>query len=85
MARKSLLAFFCDQWRKIPAVVKTDLSGKTVMVVGANIGLGFEAAKHFATMNPQRLIIACRSKSKGEAAVARCVSYILFRFLKVSW
>ncbi|KAJ2914335.1 hypothetical protein MD484_g6085, partial [Candolleomyces efflorescens] len=46
----------------------TDLSGQTVIVVGANTGLGFEAAKHFARMNPGRLILACRSKEKGAAA-----------------
>ena len=28
-----------------------DLTGKTVVIVGANIGLGFEIAKHFALMD----------------------------------
>jgi len=46
-----------------------DLTGKTVVVVGANVGLGFEAAKHFASMNPKRLVLACRSQEKGQAAV----------------
>ena len=46
-----------------------DLTGKVVLVTGANIGLGFEAAKHFASMNPERLIIACRSEEKGNQAV----------------
>lgn len=73
MARKTMWGFIRDQWTKVPAVAKTDLSGKTVVVVGANVGLGFEAAKHFAAMNPQRLILVCRSKEKGEAAVAGCV------------
>jgi retinol dehydrogenase-12 len=31
-------------------------------------GLGFEVAKHFSKLNPSRLIIACRSLSKGEEA-----------------
>jgi retinol dehydrogenase-12 len=39
------------------------------MVVGANSGLGFEASKHFARMKPAHLILACRNKRKGEAAV----------------
>ncbi|KAF9230053.1 hypothetical protein BU15DRAFT_26218, partial [Melanogaster broomeanus] len=61
--------FICDQWSTIPSVETTDLSGKTVVVVGANVGVGFEAAKHFARMNPSRLIIACRSETKGKAAL----------------
>ncbi|KAJ6457396.1 hypothetical protein C8R47DRAFT_1227432 [Mycena vitilis] len=50
-------------------VVKSDLTGKTVIVLGANTGLGFEATKHFARMNAGRLILACRSQSRGQAAV----------------
>ena len=50
-------------------VLRADLTGKTVIVIGANTGLGFETAKHLATMNPSRLILACRSKEKGEAAL----------------
>ncbi|KAF9241280.1 hypothetical protein BU15DRAFT_60905 [Melanogaster broomeanus] len=68
--KKSYLSWICDQWSTIPPVETTDLSGKTVVVVGANVGIGFEAAKHFARMNPSRLIIACRSETKGKAALA---------------
>jgi FlaA1/EpsC-like NDP-sugar epimerase len=53
----------------MPPVVTADLTGKTVVVTGANIGLGFEAAKHLARMNPKKLIIAVRSKEKGEETV----------------
>ncbi|KAG1730894.1 hypothetical protein EDB19DRAFT_1739666 [Suillus lakei] len=45
-------------------------TGKTVLVVGANVGIGLEASKHFARMQPARLIIACRSEAKGKAALA---------------
>ena len=38
---------------------KADLTGKTVVVIGANMGIGYEAAKHFAAMNPARLIMGC--------------------------
>ncbi|KAK7458152.1 hypothetical protein VKT23_010060 [Stygiomarasmius scandens] len=54
--------------RPMPPVVSADLSGKTVIVTGANTGIGLEAAKHFARMNPGKLIIACRSQEKGEDA-----------------
>jgi len=63
--------FICDQWTKVPPVVTADLAGKTVMVIGANTGLGFEATKHFARMNPARLILGCRNPTKGEAAIER--------------
>ncbi|KIJ64227.1 hypothetical protein HYDPIDRAFT_28664 [Hydnomerulius pinastri MD-312] len=68
--KKSFFDLVVDQWSTVPPVETADLSGKTVVVVGANVGIGFEAAKHFARMNPARLIIACRSESKGKAAQA---------------
>jgi len=42
-----------------------DLAGKTVMVIGANTGIGIEAAKHFA----ERVIITCRDDEKCSIAV----------------
>jgi NAD(P)-dependent dehydrogenase (short-subunit alcohol dehydrogenase family) len=47
-----------------------DCSGKTVIVTGANIGLGKAAAGHFVSLNADKVIIACRSVEKGEAARA---------------
>ncbi|KAJ7760695.1 hypothetical protein DFH07DRAFT_816417, partial [Mycena maculata] len=64
----SIWALLTGQFKKQPPVVNADLTGKTVLVLGANVGLGFEAAKHFARMNPGRLILACRSQSRGQAA-----------------
>ncbi|KAJ6590425.1 hypothetical protein DFH09DRAFT_1139361 [Mycena vulgaris] len=60
-----------DSFHKQPPVVTADLSGKTVVVLGANTGIGFEAAKHFASMKPGRLILACRNQNKGQAAVEK--------------
>lgn len=67
--KKSPLAFLKDQSTKLPPVATADLNGKTVVVTGANVGLGFEAAKHFARMNPSKLILGCRSEEKGKNAV----------------
>jgi len=39
-------------------------------VTGANVGLGYETAKHLASMNPAKLILACRSAEKGGKAAA---------------
>lgn len=60
--------FVSDQYTKIPPVLTSDLTEKTVIVTGANTGIGFEAAKHFARMKPARLILACRSESKANTA-----------------
>ncbi|RXW19382.1 hypothetical protein EST38_g6481 [Candolleomyces aberdarensis] len=70
--KKSMLSFFRDQlFDKVPPVATADLSGQTVVVIGANTGLGFEAAKHFARMNPAKLVLACRNEEKGNAAVSK--------------
>ena len=69
MGRLTFLGFIQDQWWKVAPVEHVDLAGKTVVVVGANVGLGFEAAKHFASMNPTRLVLGCRSQEKGQVAL----------------
>jgi cobalamin biosynthesis protein CbiG len=78
--RFSPWSFIVDQWSQQPPVIQVDLTGKTVVVVGANTGLGFEAARHFATMTPGRLILACRSQSKGQAALDSKLLAIFFCF-----
>ena len=46
-----------------------DLTGKVIIVTGANSGIGYEAAKEFARKGA-RTILACRSMEKAEAAFA---------------
>lgn len=46
----------------------TPIPGKTVIVTGANIGLGLEAARHYVRLNASKVILAVRSTEKGEAA-----------------
>ena len=53
-----------------------DLSGRIVIITGANTGLGFEAAKSLYAMNPARLILAVRSTSKGYEAKKAIISSI---------
>ncbi|KAL1730027.1 hypothetical protein EV714DRAFT_211911 [Schizophyllum commune] len=71
MGNLSFPRFLWDQLSYHAPVVRKDLKGQTVVVVGANVGLGYEAAKHFATMGAERVIMACRSKERGAAAVER--------------
>ena len=49
---------------------KAVLNGKTAIITGANTGIGLETAVDFAKRNA-RVILACRSKEKGEAAVVQ--------------
>lgn len=47
-----------------------DLSGRVILVTGANTGVGFEAAKVFAGRGA-RVLLGCRDAAKGVDAVAR--------------
>ncbi|KAL0068498.1 hypothetical protein AAF712_004576 [Marasmius tenuissimus] len=54
-----------------PPVEGVSLQGQVVVVMGANTGLGFEAAKHFAIRGPRKLVLVCRNEKKGQDAVQR--------------
>ncbi len=50
-----------------------DLSGKTYIVTGANSGIGYEAAKNFASRGAA-VALVCRSESRGRDAVASIIA-----------
>ena len=83
MVRHGLPYLIIAQYTPIDPVLAADLSGKSVIVTGANTGLGLEAAKHFARMRPERLILACRSEVRGKAAAEGQFLYFLARAVGV--
>ena len=56
-----------------PAISQRDRSSATVLVTGANSGLGFEAARQLAEAGWGKVILASRSEAKAEAARAQLV------------
>ena len=53
---------------QVPADV--DLSGQTVLITGANSGIGFQSARLYAK-HKARVIVGVRNVEKGEAAAQR--------------
>ena len=51
-----------------PTDPTTPFNHRTVLITGANCGLGFEAALKFVTLGAPSVILACRTLSKGESA-----------------
>lgn len=74
MGKLTFPSFVLVQWTPVPPVLTADLTNKSVLVVGANTGIGFETAVHFARMNPARLIVTARNEQKGWDTVARELS-----------
>ncbi|KAG8416189.1 hypothetical protein J3459_013686 [Metarhizium acridum] len=65
----SLISALMAQFKALP-YPDEDCAGRTVIITGANTGLGLEAARHFVRLNATRVIIACRNVAKGAAAKA---------------
>ena len=68
-----------DLWSQLPLIwyrqffvtppyPTTRWEDKTVIVTGANVGLGFEAARHFVRLGAAKVILAMRSIERGEKA-----------------
>lgn len=53
-----------------PPYPTQQFTGRTIIVTGSNIGIGKEAARHFARLNAAKVILAVRNVPAGEAAAA---------------
>ncbi|KNG44538.1 short-chain dehydrogenase [Stemphylium lycopersici] len=62
------MGFLYSQFFRTPAYPNGNFSGKTIIVTGSNVGLGKEAARHYARLGANKLILAVRSVDKGQAA-----------------
>ena len=67
------MASFLDSVRaqrtRLP-VIPTSFANETIIITGANTGLGLEAARHCVRLGASRVILAVRSLARGEAAKA---------------
>lgn len=57
------------QARSMPAIVTSDLGRKTLVLIGTNARLGFEAAKYFARMNSARFVLTARDEAREKQAL----------------
>ncbi|KAL8950430.1 MAG: hypothetical protein Q9222_003524, partial [Ikaeria aurantiellina] len=60
--------FLYRQLLVTPPLPKTRFDDKTIIVTGSNVGLGLEAARHFARLGAAHVILAVRDLEKGDAA-----------------
>ncbi|KAJ5584763.1 Short-chain dehydrogenase/reductase family protein [Penicillium hispanicum] len=63
-----LIPFFYSQLVVRPTWPTRSFEGETVIVTGANVGLGLEAARHIARLGAARVILGVRNVKAGEEA-----------------
>ncbi|PSN66472.1 putative short-chain dehydrogenase/reductase family protein [Corynespora cassiicola Philippines] len=62
------MGFYYSQLFVTPQLPSTSFEGQTVIVTGSNVGLGFEAARHFVRLDASKVILAVRNLEAGTAA-----------------
>ncbi|KAI8286434.1 Short chain dehydrogenase atnD [Colletotrichum sp. SAR11_57] len=64
------LPSFFRSCAELPLPPASSIAGGTYIVTGSNTGLGYHCAQHLIHLHAARVILAVRSPSKGEAALA---------------
>lgn len=62
------MGFLYSQFFVRPCYPTRSFTGETVLVTGANVGLGLEAARHIVRLGADRVILGVRNVEAGEAA-----------------
>lgn len=57
-----------SQWCVTPEYPTQSFECQVAIVTGANTGLGLESARHLVRLGAEKVVLACRSEYKGEAA-----------------
>ncbi|KAL9578283.1 MAG: hypothetical protein Q9212_005818, partial [Teloschistes hypoglaucus] len=68
MSVSFLMKFIRDQLMTSLPYPSTSHTDQTIIVTGANVGLGFEAARHYVRLGAAKVILAVRTVEKGETA-----------------
>ena len=62
------MGFLHSQLFVTPVYPSASCAGQTIIVTGSNVGLGKEAARHFARLGASKVILAVRNSNAGEEA-----------------
>jgi NAD(P)-dependent dehydrogenase (short-subunit alcohol dehydrogenase family) len=62
------MGFLYSQLFVTPVYPSASCAGQTIIVTGSNVGLGKEAARHFARLGASKVILAVRNSKAGEEA-----------------
>lgn len=60
-----------SQYTDLPIPPASSFEGRTYIVTGANTGLGYECSKHLVRLTASRVILAVRSQTRGDEALAK--------------
>lgn len=69
MGKLTVFGYLREQWTELP-IPTADISDQSLVVVGANVGLGNEAAAQLAQLKPKSLLITSRDEVKCERSKA---------------
>ncbi|KAG8752981.1 hypothetical protein FRC12_011716 [Ceratobasidium sp. 428] len=79
---RNFVNVFCSRLYPELKLPHADLHGKTVIITGANSGIGFESARLLAGMGA-RVILACRDEAKAQEAKEKIVAATGSTFVEV--